>query len=572
MDGFTLNGFRSDTDLGIVMEKVVKPIAPSMSPVSEDVPTKYGVNYEGTNYQAKAITISYTVMNYESQNDFNRAIQNLAAKLIRPELGSQEYALVFDDEPDKTYMGHVSAIDAPNFISVGAYDFSGNITFEMSDPRAYLPLVTIPIDNSNNMADVTVDGTAPSDPVISIIPKRDLNHAGFVLNGGNFGVGTDDDVQQPNVQSPYTSIVEDNAGSISEWSNDTSAISSITTASDFVAQSSMVASTDGSSVLNVARNKDNTFNFGSFQQSKWYGPLYRYQGISASLPYYKISAMLHHKIYDGIHNLRAMGDIEFLLLDGNGQSFGRFAIKSQSGGHVPYALMQIGTAGSSFSTDSDHHTLYNGKGVNFTDKKNIKVRLQNTIKTGKRKRIKYINVVNAENTSALTDAWLEFTLEHTLNNGVPVFNWSIIQYNLKTGLPYKYKRKHLIVSGQFVDNSNKFSSSLGSVGLGMWKMSITEDTTNPAIPYRNCYMSLTELSIYQVNQQQLEPTKPKQVAKAGQELILDCANDRATVDGHEISPTWTTTFPKFKPGFNEIVLAGDITDADIVLSYYPRTY
>lgn len=563
--GFLFDGVDSIADLGVKLEKFSLPTAPTMSDITEDIPGKYGTNYEGTNFQSKNITFTIYIDGQNDKHRMDAILQNVRDNLIRfnPSNPNQEYPLTFNFAPNVTYMGHFSQIGDPQLIN-NAWWARVQLTFAMSDPRAYLPQVRQEL--TDLQTEVNVEGSAEADPVISIIPHRDLKFVGYNLNGEYMGLGADADDQQSSIQQKYVNAINDNAGTMTPWTQDKNAIAPITTGVfKFTPQGTFASNTDVSS-LTVGRKQDGSFDFGDTVEEGWYGPLMRYEGLTQALTDFRVEVMLHHKKYYGPHNLRAMGDVEFLLLDPSGRTFGRMAIKDQSGGHVPIVYFQIGKPGSHFGGDDsgthDYHSLYYGKGVNFTDKRNQTVKVPYTVKSGKKTVEQYINVENAENTSAITNGWLKFTLEREGN----VYNWSIHQYSLYTGEPYQDPATHLIVSGTYVDNDNEYTSKLGSFGLAFWKDALTEDLHN--VPYRNAYLSLTDLQVYKVNS--IKNDMPEYVANAGQEVVFDSANDIVTVDGVQKYPVWVSDYPKLKPGKNMLDIVGDVQDADLYLTYNPR--
>ncbi|WP_024862278.1 hypothetical protein [Pediococcus acidilactici] len=48
-----------------------------------------------------------------------------------------------------------------------------------------------------------------TEPVIQVIPKRDLKYIGFSLNGGQFGLGPESPGDQATAVQPYTKVVDD---------------------------------------------------------------------------------------------------------------------------------------------------------------------------------------------------------------------------------------------------------------------------------------------------------------------------------------------------------------------------
>ncbi|KLD61561.1 hypothetical protein WP50_01315, partial [Lactiplantibacillus plantarum] len=137
-----------------------------------------------------------------------------------------------------------------------------------SDPRATLPQVETPLKNGLNT--ITVDGTARTEPVIQVVPKRDLKHIGFTLNGGEYGLGPDSDEDQAVAVQPYTQVVNsDVLNTMAEWTNDANAIAQMKTAGDYIYQGEADSNRD-TQVLMV-KLANGVKQYGSHQPD-WYGP------------------------------------------------------------------------------------------------------------------------------------------------------------------------------------------------------------------------------------------------------------------------------------------------------------
>ena len=98
-----------------------------------------------------------------------------------------------------------------------------------------------------------------------------------------------------------------------------------------------------------------------------------------------------------------------------------------------------------------------------------------------------MTLINREESDCISDGI--FVLD--LRKEGQVFSWSITQCNTNTGQPYKDPRKHLVVSGSFVDSNNQFNSPLGGVGVVFLKFAIAEDYNN--VDYKDPFMSLPYL-------------------------------------------------------------------------------
>ncbi|KZU40991.1 phage tail domain-containing protein [Lactiplantibacillus plantarum] len=581
---FEYAGLNSRDDLQAIMGAVTLPTAPAMAEQATDIPAMYGNQFNGMDYTSRTISIPITIIARGSQDKYNQIMHNLSGLLLSddPSDNSKEYPLVFGFEPKVTYWGHITAISDPQFINQGAWDATLTITFVQSDPRATLPQVETPLKNGLNT--ITVDGTARTEPVIQVVPKRDLKHIGFTLNGGEYGLGPDSDEDQAVAVKPYTQVVNsDVLNTMAEWTNDANAIAQMKTAGKYVYQGEADSNRD-TQVLMV-KLANGVKQYGTHQPD-WYGPAVRFTGMTNSLTNYRVKTRIHHIKHSGTHNGRAMGRVEVLLLDPNGVTIGRFGLADTNSGGTPTCYLQITKPGGTFAGgDGKHETFYNGKGPsgsssNGRDRK-IKIKTGTTTKTVvkrsrnkhgkvttrtiKRKVDKYTTVVNKEEKSALSTSWLELDLT---KNG-KVFSWSITQYYTSgshNGQPCKDPKRFLIVHGTFVDRDSKYQSALGGIGGVFFKHSITED--DQKVGYENPYLSITHLDIYQVNN--VAQDKPKYIANAGQEIVLNCENDSTTVGGKLASPIWSTDYPKLSPGVNSLTMIGDLDDAQITLKYLPR--
>ncbi|WEZ95831.1 phage tail family protein [Lactiplantibacillus plantarum] len=581
---FEYAGLNSRNDLQAIMGAVTLPSAPAMAEQATDIPAMYGNQFNGMDYTSRTISIPITIIARGSQDKYNQIMHNLSGLLLSddPSDNGKEYPLVFGFEPKVTYWGHVTAISDPQFINQGAWDATLTITFVQSDPRATLPQIETPLKNGLNT--ITVEGTARTEPVIQVIPKRDLKHIGFTLNGGEYGLGPDSDEDQAVAVQPYTQVVNsDVLNTMAEWTNDANAIAQMKTAGKYIYQGEADSNRD-TQVLMV-KLANGVKQYGSHQPD-WYGPAVRFTGMTNSLTNYRVKTRIHHIKHSGTHNGRAMGRVEVLLLDPNGATIGRFGLADSAGGGTPVCYLQITKPGGTFAGgDGKHETFYNGKGPsgsssNGRDQK-IKIKTDTTTKTVvkrsrnkhgkvttrtiKQKVNKYLTVVNKEEKSALSTSWLELDLT---KNG-KVFSWSITQYYTSgshNGQPCKDPKRFLIVHGTFVDRDSKYQSALGGIGGVFFKHSITED--DQKVGYENPYLSITHLDIYQVNN--VAQDKPKYIASAGQEIVLNCENDSTTVGGKLASPIWSTDYPKLSPGVNSLTMIGDLDDAQITLKYLPR--
>ena len=583
-DDFKYAGLNSRDDLQVEMGNVVLPSAPAMAEQVTDVPAMYGNQFNGTDFTSRTISIPVSIYCADNQDAFNQIMHNLSGLLLSddPSDNGKEYPLIFGFEPKVTYWGHITAISDPTPINEGMYDMTLTITFVQSDPRATLPQVETSLKNGLNT--ITVEGTARTEPVIQVIPERDLKYIGFSLNGGLYGVGPEDPTDQDTAVQPYVTAVDDPMGSMAMWSNDATAISSMKINGKYVYQGASQIKTDsGAMIVALSSSKKNYGTMPTKADDTWYGPAYRYTGMTNSLTNWRIRTGVHHIKYSGTHNGRAIGQVAVLLLDANGETIGRFGIVDHGSGARPEAFLQLTEPGGTFTTgDGIHKDLYYGYGPSkaFTNKKDAKVKIKTgtttktvkkttksksgktKTKTVKKKIAKYTTFVNKEETDALSSAWLMLDITKIGQT----YTWSITQYNTSTGQPYTDAKKHLIVHGTYVDTGKKYDTALGGIGSVMLKKPIAEDIES--VTYTNPFMSITNLHIWQANL--VSSTTPTYIASANQEIVLNCEDERTTIGGKLVSPVWSTDYPKLRPGVNSLTMTGDLDDATIVLKYLPR--
>lgn len=587
-DEFSLGGLNSRSDLHVIMGMVLPPIAPAMSELSTDIPAKYGVHFGGIDYTTKTINIPITIMAPHNSQSYVEYAQTLAGLLLTDEPdNNREIPLVFGFQPDLTYWGHITAIADPQVTQEGAWDSTSTITFVMSDPRATMPQVEMPLKNGLNV--ITVDGTAQTEPVIQIIPKRALKYVGYTLNGGNYGVGPEDPIDQDNAVQEWQSVIDDPINSMALWSNGDSALSPIKTGTPHVFQGTATINEDsGSMIVKKVKGKK---DYGAMPSSlaenenKWLGPGYKYNGMTQSLSEWRIKAGIHHTKWEGAHRGRAIGQIQLLWLSPNGETIGHFGISDHAYGARPECFLQITQPGGNFDVgDGTHRTFYYGYGPsgafsNDSDKsiriktgtktvsKTIRSRARNgkvTKKTINKKVDTYVTVQNRREYSALSDAWLFLDLSYYDHE----YHYSITQHNLANGQPYTNPNKYFIVSSrQPVKTGTAYDTALGGFAIFFGKRPITEDIQK--IDYDEPYMSLTHLQVFKHNKVNSKDT-PTYIANAGSEIIMDSEAQRTTVDGKIEYPVWSTSYPKLKPGINSLNIVGDLDDAKMVLKYLPK--
>lgn len=523
---------------------------------------------------------------------------------------------------------------------------------------------------------VSVDGTAETEPELSIIPNADQYYLGYTLNDdGYMGIGADEsqtiDAADGTTVTPAREVItSDGCGSLANWTTDPSVVNSLriglkknAVQGEFQSNQDATAIIVGSyqdgltpphSRTHSSMDDDNI----NIPKETWYGPVAVYQGITSALDNFEISTILHHEVYKdsgSVHNTRAVGTISLLLLDENNVAWGAFTLKGSAvdgyGGTAPFARIQFTEKGGNFGTQptvgmKDTHRHYqpfstytkgrktpllagvkwNAKGqsstyqvaygtvtkteTKITKKKAYKsVRVKNgKYKTGKKRgKQKYKTIRKAytkktkktykktiqkylkerdANTLLSSDVALQFWLRKYKNR----FWYKVVELSTNSYRPLsKSKLKQNNVWVEITDKtflSWAKNYKLGNVALVENKYPLEEDLARvvqkkagKSIPanekYKDTYLSLVDLQITKLNYLEEvdgEPDGPKEIAKRGQDVIFDSEDEEITVENSMVEPVWISNYPKLKPGINTISIFGsDLRNAEIVLSYYPRT-
>ncbi len=584
---FEYCGINSWSDLHLVMGHVALPIAPTITESSVSMPNKYGNEFYGTSWESRVVSIPCTMpsVNYET---YVQTLQNLTNVFVNlDDDPGTEYPLVFGFNPDVTYYGHFTQIPTPSFISDTAMDVQFTLEFTMSDPRGFLPKQTIALNGGIDNK-VTPDGNAPTEPIISIVPKRAIYYCGYVLNGGQVAVGTDDQDELADPQPKYETLVNDPMTTLANFSTDNTLVSTITDNGNIKNQGSL-ASTDGAIII---KPKDNSGHrdWGAYRQG-WDGPIARYtKGPTQSLDNWRVEGFFHHQKFKGTHNARAMARVAYLPLSPDGQTIARLEIEDNysGGGRSPILYIQITRPGGDFvAKDTQYHSFYsyhgakkfyiagNGKNqkVKIPYKTTVTVKTKKKGKNGKttvvsqKKTVtKYRTVDNFNNFDVFSDFYGKVWLEKDGDD----WSWGVTRYNLKTHLPYKDKKYAYSASGKWHDSKGTYSDlKLGGIAILGMRHTISEDELKPPTKYHEPYLSWSNLVIKKVNT--VKEVTPQAIAQAGDEIIINTEDQQVMINGEPSGFQASTDWPKLQGGtVNEMVFAGDIADADIQLQLTPK--
>lgn len=373
---FEYAGLNSREDLELYVGQVPKPIAPTMSAETQNIPGKYGELFLGTNYGARVFEIPVAFI-ANNVDDYERILANLTNALVDPDETDGEYPLVFGSQPNVEYYGHWTQLPAPSYISQGVYDGQATLEFTCSDPRGYLPQQTVPVTQARQTLNVL--GNAESAPIISVTAKQDLYHIGYIdtLSGDYTAIGWNIDKDVYNADTGLTLhdrepvAQDDPCADLSQWVTDPSVTGSVNiengerdgklaasthdslqvphATKDFHTGQDLIDK-NGKKKVSVDTGKTKRQYGNPKKHKNWYGPLAVHTNVPNPTNDWRVRVRFHHEK----NYFRSMGKIELYLLDDNGERRGKIMIKDLSHGRMPVMSIQLGTHG-------HHHEMLTDK-------------------------------------------------------------------------------------------------------------------------------------------------------------------------------------------------------------------
>ncbi len=189
----------------------------------------------------------------------------------------------------------------------------------------------------------------------------------------------------------------------------------------------------------------------------------------------------------------------------------------------------------------------------------------------------YVMETTYMNKDAYSNFFGEFSLERQKKTiGGKVYdNWvaEINEFNPKTGVAYSVNTKGKVhIHTEKLDKSGKFGFALANVAATFMKHDIKEDLVSPKVAYKSDFETLTDLKIYTSDGSDDPDDIPHVIAHAGEEIIIDSADNSVTVAGRNVDKyvSWLSTFPPIEGDVSqEMHFTPDPANADITLEYKP---
>ena len=189
----------------------------------------------------------------------------------------------------------------------------------------------------------------------------------------------------------------------------------------------------------------------------------------------------------------------------------------------------------------------------------------------------YVMETTYMNKDAYSNFFGEFSLERQKKTiGGKVYdNWvaEINEYNPKTGVAYSVNTEGKVhIHTEKLDKSGKFGFALANVAATFMKHDIKEDLVSPKVGYYSDFETLTDLKIYTSDGSDDPDDIPHVIAHAGEEIIIDSADNTVTVAGRNVDKyvSWLSTFPPIEGDVSqEMHFTPDPANSDITLEYKP---
>ncbi|WP_354631131.1 distal tail protein Dit [Levilactobacillus brevis] len=200
-----------------------------------------------------------------------------------------------------------------------------------------------------------------------------------------------------------------------------------------------------------------------------------------------------------------------------------------------------------------------------------------TVKTKSETIKTYVMETTYMNKDAYSNFFGEFSLERQKKTiGGKVYdNWvaEISEFNPKTGVVYSKNTEGKVhIHTEKLDKSGKFGFALANVAACFMKHDIKEDLVSPKVGYYSDFETLTDLKIYTSDGSDDPDDIPHVIAHAGDEIIIDSADNSVTVAGRNVDKyvSWLSTFPPIEGDVSqEMHFTPDPANSDITLEYKP---
>lgn len=532
---FTFGGFNSARDLNLIVNEVERGILGDITEVIQEIPAMVGNSFLGMNYGAKKIEIECT-MKTDTEEDRAELIHELG-NLFNLE-GNDEYDLILSDEPRYIYEAHVSSISVPERISQTNSWSKFTITFSCSTPYAFSEQVDVPIlEETQN---IVFEGSAPTFPVITIVPKTDLKEIAITNSAGEYvyigeGENTESNASEVNKEPR---IVRDECNTLATWTKITEDNLKFNMENVHLASDTDLKA--GANSLRIAEKSGKPY-FGAATKGKWHGA-----GRFLTLPESCSDWRVRVRIYNNQNSYRAKNKIEVYLLDELGNRIGKLMLKDNDNSRRVGIGADVGK-----STDS-RKIIYGSIGsekdvpkkANTTTRK-VTVKVGTKTVTQTKKDSKTGKTTKTKKTVADTKT-VNLTYEFKYSTYTDFYGWLQLQ---KIGNAITFTLQQLTSKGaasgkqvvkKYTDTGNHtMNKKLASIACVISKYDNTEDfidgsnsTEDAKIAYVANDMALCDVMVWNIlDGGNAANTERPVVAYEGEQIVIDSQDNRVYKNG-----------------------------------------
>lgn len=542
---FNFCGADAIVDLDLLVNDITIPIVPEVSENVQDVPGMVGKIFLGNSYGQKVFKIVVTIKAKDS-TELATKIHDLTELVMT--FGDGEYPMTFSNDPGFTYYGHFTSISEPERIVQGSSWRRVTLMFSCSDPKGYGDYITH--DMTANPVSLLPQGRSECYPIFTCIPKNNVTKIAVTDEDGDYvflGAGVDPDTGEA-LQDLEPLVFHDNCNDLTPWA--------VVTSPTFTIDSGVIGGSYRATTDAITPS-----TYGNNVSGKWHGPLIQ-RWLPSSYSDYRIRArMLNYQYYP-----RAMGKIELYLLNSDGVRIGKIELSDNWNNKDVKVKVQLGGA-SGYSIYNSAGTIKAGK----TQTKTIKVKNGTKKVTSKGKTTtvqqwKTINLSEDLDTSTFSNFYGYIELKKIGNK----YRVEILKLTLGSNPGWS---KPIVVT--WTDTNNSYTNNaIAGIALYSAKYDIYEDIADPRVNYSHNNLQLTDISIDNIINGGNVPTKPEIIARAGDEIKINCEDHKIYKNGRYFMNKLYigSQFLKMNGGvYKTFAFEPGLNEADWYVEYTPTT-
>lgn len=467
--GLTYAGI-SSLDMPVVINAINRPFSMNSSEIVQEVTGKNGNVWMGNNNSSISFSIDITILGDTRQERINNT--RIAANWLFQIDNYQEYEMIFDEEPDKSYYGHFTG--APTIAELSDWGTT-TLTFTCSDPFAYKEQVNTDAFTSSPVT-LSVNSQVPTKPIINVEVNSDITSLALTNSNNDYiFLGSPVDLDQGQTQANKTPLVfMDPMTDSSSWATNTD-------------ENYINGTVAGQFEVSAQAFLTTSSDYGT--GTSWHGPsLKKFIPGSQQLQDFRMNAVVWFDSLD----YKSMGVCRIYLLDANNNSIGYICLKDNDNVN-PFAVFQA-KAG----------TESNGHDICYTGQQHWELKKNETLKKKVRGRwVWYTQPVNIAETNIFNNFYGILSLQRIGNT----WTASITKWDSNNMPQWTYSYK-------WMDSNNQYTGKLS--GVAIYNAAYG---TAPVMTHNQ----QAEVRIYQILDGGVPgATEVPVIASAGDEIMIDC--------------------------------------------------